>query len=86
VKAAENVGLDISKGAIQPIEYGGSAASGRRLPVYLEVRGRRLRSEMVFVHRLDFPFVMLGRMGVFPWFNEVAFLERIKAPRVEFRW
>ena len=43
-------------------------------------------TDVVFVERLEFPYALLGRRGVFAQFREVAFIEKSNPPRVEFRW
>ena len=59
---------------------------GRRVRAYIELEQQRLDTDIVFVERLDVPYGLLGRRGVFSRFNEVVFLEKIRTPRVEFRW
>ena len=57
---------------------------GRRVRAYIELEQRRWGAEIVFVERLDLPYGLLGRRGVFAQFNEVAFLERIQPARSNF--
>ncbi|MBM4035124.1 MAG: hypothetical protein FJ291_25555 [Planctomycetes bacterium] len=86
VKAAEDAGISLPLYPNHVVEYGGSKEYGRRLCVYLALKGLRWRAEVVFVERLRFPFGLLGRHGVFSRLNEVAFLEKVAPPRVELRW
>lgn len=86
IRAAEDVGLKLPKAANFRIQYGGSACPGWRVRAYIELENRRLDTEIVFVERLDLPYGLLGRRGIFSRFNEIAFLESVKTPRVELRW
>ncbi len=86
IKAAEDAGIRLTAGLNLLVQYGGSDVLGRQVPAYLELKGRRFNADVVFVERLNFSFALLGRVGVFAQFNEVVFLEKIKNPRVEFRW
>jgi hypothetical protein len=82
---AEDAGLDVSKGRPFPVTFGGSTTEGRLLDVYLEISGRRLRAEAVFVDDIKLGYSLLGRRTVFNQFREVAFIERSKSPCVELR-
>ena len=86
LRAAEDAGLVLPTVANFPIQYGGSVTLGRRVRAYIELEYRRWSTEIVFVEKLDLPYGLLGRRGVFGQFNEVAFLEKIRTPRVELRW
>lgn len=86
LRAAEDAGLSLPAAANCPIQYGGSVTLGRRVRAYIELEQRRWGAEIVFVERLDLPYGLLGRLGVFAQFNEVAFLERIQPARIELRW
>jgi hypothetical protein len=85
-RAADDVGMPLPAAPNFPIQYGGSREYGRRVRAYIEIRQRRLDTEIIFVDRLAFAYALLGRRGIFGRFNEVAFLERVAAPRVELRW
>ena len=83
---AEEVGILLPTSPNHPIQYGESRSMGRRVRAYIELEQQRLDTDIVFVERLDVPYGLLGRRGVFSRFNEVVFLEKIRTPRVEFRW
>jgi len=85
VKAAEDAGIMLRRGVRMPLQYGGSLESGVLLRAHVRLGGQRYRAEVVFVERLAFPFALLGRAGIFSQFDEVAFLEKLAVPRVEFR-
>ena len=85
MKAAEDAGIMLRGGEKTLVQYGGSQAVGIKLRVYLRFGGSRYRAPAVFVERLDFRYALLGRAGLFSQFSEVAFLEKLKTPRVEFR-
>ncbi len=84
--AAEDAGLPLPVAPNVFIQYGAGRSPGRLLRAYIELRGRRWDTEIVFVERLDFRYGLLGRRGVFARFNEVAFLEKVSTPRIELRW
>jgi len=86
VGAAEEAGLALSKAVESPVQFGGSISLGWRMRAHLVLEGRRLDTEVIFVEKIDLPYGLLGRRGVFGQFNEVVFLERVGTPRVEFRW
>jgi len=85
-KAAEDTGMRLSAHPNVWVQYGAAKVPGRKAKAHVSLGGRRWAAHVVFVERLRFPFALLGRIGVFARFNEVAFLEKIRAPRVEFRW
>lgn len=85
-RAAEDAGVSLPDAPNFPIQYGGGVEQGRRVRAYIEIRQRRLDVEIVFVERLELPYALLGRRGIFGYFNEVAFLEKVATPRVELRW
>jgi predicted aspartyl protease len=85
-RVAEDVGLPLPKSPNFTIQYGGSVTFGRRIRGHIELEQRRLDTEIVFVERLDLPYGLLGRRGIFSRFNEVVFLEKVRTPRVELRW
>jgi hypothetical protein len=84
-KAAEDAGLALPSAPNDQVLFGGSASPAWRTEVTLELATWRWRTEVTFVERLVFRYVLLGRHGVFARFNEVAFVEKAKEPRVEFR-
>ena len=84
-RAAEDVGLPLPRSPNFPLRFGSSVLPGRRTTAYVELDGRRFRTDVVFVERLLFRFALLGRRGIFARFREVAFLERRPSPAVEFR-
>lgn len=86
-RVAEDAGISLSKvPKTFPIQYGGSEDRGRLVRVNIELEQQRLDAEVVFVERLAFPYGLLGRRGVFARFGEIAFLEKVRPPRVELRW
>lgn len=85
-KAAEDAGINLAKAANQWLQYGGSTESGRKTNVLMFLDGRHWRAEVVFVERNPFRYALLGRHGVFRQFNEIAFMEKSRTPRVEFRY
>jgi hypothetical protein len=84
-KAAEDAGLALSPFPNFTVQYGGSTALGRKMRVDVLLGEHRWRPDVVFVEHLAFRYALLGRLGVFARFAEVAFLEQLKTPRVEFR-
>jgi len=78
LKAAQDAGIDLSKAVSHPIQYGGSRTPGWIFPVRLELGedGLRLDTSVVFVEKLEFRYGLLGRVGFFDKFNEVAFLHK----------
>jgi hypothetical protein len=85
MSAAEDAGIDLIRGRPFPIAFGGSQTQGRLIEAYVEIAHRRFRLEIVFVEKLSIGYALLGRSTFFNQFNEVAFIERIRTPRVEFR-
>ena len=61
-------------------------AAGRKVDATLILGDRRWRAAVVFAERLNYPYALLGRTSVFAQFKEVAFLEKVKTGRVEFRY
>lgn len=86
LRAAEDAEIDLPASPNHTTNYGGSSALGWRQVVDLELQGHRLRLSVVFVEHLALPYALLGRVGVFASYNEVAFLEKSHPPRVELRW
>jgi hypothetical protein len=78
LKAAVDAGIDLSKAPSHPVQYGASRTPGWILPVRLDFGedDLRLDTSVVFVERLELPYGLLGRVGFFDRFNEVAFLHR----------
>lgn len=85
-RAAEDAGITLRRVRNFPVQYGGGLSAGTLARVYIELAGRRWETDVVFVEGLDLPYALLGRRGVFARFNEVAFLERVRTPRIELRW
>lgn len=85
MSAAEDAGVDLQRARAFPITFGGSQAPGHMVETYVEIAGRRFRLEIVFVEKLILGYALLGRRTFFNQFNEVAFIERIKTPRLELR-
>lgn len=85
LKAAEDAGLSLGGAVPAPIQYGGSSTEGSRMSVQIVMGSQSWQSPVVFVQRLPFPYGLLGRIGVFPRFREVAFQERRPNPAVAFR-
>jgi hypothetical protein len=85
-RAADDAGIMLPSAPNSWVQFGGSIAQARRHPTYLELDGHRWAVDVWFVDRLELPYALLGRRGVFSQFNEVAFIERIRQPRVELRW
>lgn len=87
-KAAEAVGIDLSKAPPYWIQYGASRTRGWISPVRLSLGqdGPKLDTSVVFVETIEFPYALLGRVGFFDRFNEVAFLHKSgPVPRFELR-
>lgn len=85
ISAAHDAGIGLAARANFEVQYGSGKEPGWLAKAYIEIDGRRWATEIVFVERLDFPYGLLGRRGVFNQFNEVAFTERVASPKVEFR-
>jgi hypothetical protein len=68
------------------IQYGGSKVPARRIQATMLIGTHRFRPDVAFVEKLEFPYGLLGRIGVFSQFNEVVFLEKLANPRIELRW
>jgi hypothetical protein len=88
--AAEDAGIDLSKSVYHPIQYGGSISPGwigrARIDVNVGKEIRTLDLSIVFVERLDLPYVLLGRIGFFDQFNEVAFLQKVAPSQLRLTW
>lgn len=88
LKAAEDAGIDLSKAHLHPIQFGAARTRGWIAPVRLDFGedGPQLDTSVVFVERLELPYGLLGRVGFFDRFNEVAFLHKSgKNPRFVLR-
>jgi hypothetical protein len=86
ISAAQDAGLQLPNEPNWTVHYGGSAPPGWCVRTHIEIDRRRWDTEIVFVEKLDLPYGLLGRRGVFGQYNEVAFLERVSPQRVELRW
>ncbi len=53
---------------------------------YLNMFGRRIQAEIAFVDFLPYRFALLGRLGIFTKFRDVAFCEKVSDPRITFTW
>jgi hypothetical protein len=84
--AAEDTGIKLPKYANACIGFGRTVVAGREVEVDLGLKERRWRAPVVFVERLEFKYALFGRRGVFDQFREVAFIENVPSPRVEFRY
>jgi hypothetical protein len=84
-KAADDAGLDLPRLSNGSVSFGGSVEPAWKAQVDFELEAWRLRADVLFVERLQFPYALLGRRGVFARFGEVAFVEKTNSPRVEFR-
>ena len=86
VGVADDAGISLTRSALVSVQYGGSTTLGRRTRVRIELEQHRFDTDILFVERLNFPYGLLGRRGIFSQFNEVVFLEKVYPPRVELRW
>lgn len=84
-KAAEDAHLPLPAAPNDRVLFGGSVSHAWCMEVNLELATWRWRAQVHFVERLAFRYALLGRNGVFARFNEVAFVEKAREPRVEFR-
>lgn len=84
-KAAEDAELSLPPAPNDRVRFGGSLAPAWRLRAVLEMNEERWAADVFFVERIEFPYALLGRRGVFARFKEVSFVERTAEPRVEFR-
>ena len=86
VEKAEVAGIPLPLSPNFRIQYGGACSFGRKATVFIELSSNtRLETDVFFVKQLPFPHALLGRYGVFNQFNEIAFLEKQKTPRMELR-
>jgi len=69
-----------------PATFAGSPVIGRLARVRFELLQRRFDVEVVFVERLELPYALLGRRGIFAQFNRVAFIEKSSPAHIEFQW
>jgi hypothetical protein len=86
-KAAEMAGIELSNCYAGGVQYGGSVTSGKiaRVKIELIPNGPILDTSILFVDEFQFPYFLLGRIGFFDRFNEVAFIQKPKPGRVELR-
>lgn len=82
---AEEVGIKLYPHNKVSIIYGSGETIGLSAIVYLKIREKIFKCKVVFVDKLESPFVLLGRYSLFSKFNEVSFCEKINPPIVEFR-
>ena len=84
--AADDAGIELTATPNQDVQYGTARVPGWRVACYLMLGERRIKADVVFVEELAFSYGLLGRVDIFPQHNEVVFLEKVRPPRVEFRW
>lgn len=84
-KAADDAGLELPRFPNERVRFGASVEPAWKTQVYFDLEAWHLRADVFFVERLQFPYGLLGRRGVFARFCEVAFVESATTPRVEFR-
>jgi hypothetical protein len=85
-KAAEDAGLVLPPEPNDRIQYGGGTTASFLIRAWMMLGSQRLDTEISFVEKLELPYALLGRYGVFSNFNTVTFVERAETPRVEFTW
>lgn len=85
---AESVGIELPSEPNDWITYGAGGAWARRVSAQLAMGDKVWQTQIWFVDRLDLPYELLGRIGVFDKFDMVRFIEgpRTKTPRLEFLW
>lgn len=83
-KAAADAGIKLSATANDWIQYGSGVTLARRRSVSIGLGDHMWQTDVSFVERLDLPYALLGRVGVFSEFGVVKFIERTDRPRVEF--
>lgn len=86
IHAAESAEIDLPRHPNQRIEYGVGGSWAYRVRSYVALFGRRIAIDIAFVERLEAPFGILGRKGVFSQFHEIAFLERRPDAHTRFAW
>jgi predicted aspartyl protease len=82
---ADQAGLELDKGNAINVTFGGSETTGRMVETHVQIGSRRFRLDVVYVDDIRLGYALLGRRTFFSKFNEVAFIERVKVPRVELR-
>ena len=85
-KAAEDAGIQLPSAPNSRIQYGGGFTDCVLMRVHLLLGELRWDVDVSFAERLDLPYALLGRRGVFSQFNEVKFLEKSAPARVELVW
>ena len=83
--AAEDVGIGLPLAPNFHIKYGSGISPGWKVSAHIELDGRRINPQIVFVDQLPFAYSLLGRFGVFTRYNEVSFVESTSPSVVEFR-
>jgi hypothetical protein len=94
LKAAQEAGIDLTKSPGYWVQYGGSITNGWIVRARLELVTVDAKPDMnivldtsiVFVEEFGFPYALLGRIGFFDRFNEVAFAQRASPARFELRY
>jgi hypothetical protein len=85
-KAAENAGIKLPSIPDHYIQYGGGPIGSVLVRSHLSLGELRWDADVSFVERLELPYALLGRRGVFSQFNEVKFLEKTAPSRIELVW
>lgn len=83
---AETAGITLPRKPNTTVRFGRSVVGGKQLTVGLAIREKQMTTEVIFVERLEFPYCLLGRMGVWGQFKQVVFIERGPTPRLQFRY
>ena len=82
-KAAEYAGIVLPTRPDHFIQYGGGPTGCVLVRSHLLLGDFRWSADVSFAERLELPYALLGRRGVFSQFNEVKFLEKTAPPRIE---
>ena len=85
-KTGEDIGLNLLAGRLATVKYGGSDVVARVMRTHVRIGDEVCQPDIYFVEKLNFPYALLGRRGIFSKFNEVTFVERAKNPKIEFRY
>lgn len=84
--AAEDAGIALPTRTDHVIQYGGGRTNCVLFRSQLVLGDFRWSADVSFVDRLELPYALLGRRGVFSQFNEVKFLEKTLPARIELIW
>jgi hypothetical protein len=86
-KLAELVGIDLSNSWSEVVQYGGSRTTGKIGLARIELipDGPVLDTSILFVPQLELRYALLGRVGFFDRFKEVAFVQERLSSRLELR-